>query len=591
MEKILTQLSSIFESWEGGVLLETLDGVIISCNKNAQNLYGYSAEEIIGKEYSILIPPDIKENYLDILNKISRRECVSSYKTVHKRKDNSRVHVSLTISPVTNESDKVIAAIVLARNISEREQEHELFTALTQSSPIGIYIVQDGKLQFTSRQFDNIMGYTSDEMINTESSGYIHPDDKDLVNTNAIRALKNGQCQPYEYRIITKSGQLKWILETVISIHYRGKRAALGNLMDITESKRLQEERQQANEKLTFMVKRLEEQNRQNGILAEMRDMLQACSKMEETSPIIMGAMKKLFPEAKGALFLLSNSRSDLESVATWGDFPLDTDENIFAPEACWGLRRGRAHVVENIADSPICPHLKHTPSTSYVCLPLMAKGDILGLLHLQSGVSTKTIEKQKEISDLKEIASALSEYLSLAIANVKLGESLAKQSIQDPLSGLYNRRFMEESLQREILRAKRKQMQIGIIMADLDHFKDFNDIHGHAAGDKIINQVGKLFKEKTRGSDIACRYGGEEFVIILPDCSSEDAFRRADELREEVKKIEIVFQGQILGSINISMGIASYPVQGIEADELLRAADAALYRAKQAGRDRVIGN
>jgi diguanylate cyclase (GGDEF)-like protein/PAS domain S-box-containing protein len=572
-------------------LLETLDGVIIGCNKNAQNLYGYSAEEIIGKKYSILIPPDIKENNLDILNKISCHESVSSYKTVHKRKDNSRIHVSLTISPVTNESDKVTAAIVLARNISEREQEHELFTALTQSSPIGIYIVQDGKLQFTSRQFDNIMGYTSDEMINTESSGYIHPDDKNLVNTNAIRALKSGQCQPYEYRIITKSGQLKWILETVISIHYRGKRAALGNLMDITESKRLQEERQQANEKLTFMVKRLEEQNRQNGILAEMRDMLQACSKMEETSPIIMGAMKKLFPEAKGALFLLSNSRSDLESVATWGDFPLDTDENIFAPEACWGLRRGRAHVVENIADSPICPHLKHTPSTSYVCLPLMAKGDILGLLHLQSGISPKTIEKQKEISDLKEIAAALSEYLSLAIANVKLGESLAKQSIQDPLSGLYNRRFMEESLQREILRAKRKQMQIGIVMADLDHFKEFNDIHGHAAGDKIISQVGKLFKEKTRGSDIACRYGGEEFVIILPDCSIEDAFRRADELREEVKKIEIIFQGQILGSINISMGIASYPAQGTEVDELLRAADAALYRAKQAGRDRVVGN
>jgi diguanylate cyclase (GGDEF)-like protein len=186
-------------------------------------------------------------------------------------------------------------------------------------------------------------------------------------------------------------------------------------------------------------------------------------------------------------------------------------------------------------------------------------------------------------------MAVTLSEYLSLSIANVKLSENLSRQSIQDPQSGLYNRHFMEESLQREITRASRKVTPIGIIMGDLDHFKKFNDVYGHAAGDKIIAEIGKLFKAKFRGSDIACRYGGEEFLIILPETSLEDTFKRANGLREEIKKLEMVFQGQILGMITMSMGIAAYPEKGTRMEDLLRIADTALYKAKQEGRDRVI--
>lgn len=241
--------------------------------------------------------------------------------------------------------------------------------------------------------------------------------------------------------------------------------------------------------------------------------------------------------------------------------------------------------MVDDVNTGSICPHLKHTPASPYACLPLMAKGDILGLLHLKN----EGLGQDHAAADLKEIAVTLSEYLSLSIANVKLSESLSMQSIQDPQSGLYNRHFMEESLQREILRAARKQSSIGIVMADIDHFKNFNDVYGHAAGDKIINQIGKLLKERFRGSDIACRYGGEEFLVILPESSKGDTIKRSNTLREEVKKMAMVFQGQTLGSITISMGIASYPDNGTTMEELLRVADTALYKAKQEGRDRVV--
>ena len=589
MEKEIRQLSQVFEPWEDGVILVTAEGTIVSWNKGDQDLYGYSAAEVIWKEYSFLVPSDVNDNTLEVMGKIGQGEPNGRYETIHMRKNGSRVNVSLTISPLINESGSISAFSILVHNTAEREQEKELFTALTQSSPIGIYIVQEGKFHYINRQFERIIGYNIDELLSTKSMNYIYPEDIELVRTSAVNALKSGVCPPYEYRVVTKSGQIKWILETVISIHYQGKRATLGNFMDITESKQLQEETYRANEKLTIMVKKLEEQQRRGAILTEMRDMLQACSKMEETAPIIMGFMKKLFPESQGALFLLSNSRSDLESIVTWGDFPINSESNIFTPDACWGLRRGRAHVVDDVNIGPICPHLKNALASPYVCLPLMAKGDILGLLHLKNAFSTKDLGHDHAIADLKEMASTLSEYLSLSIANVKLSESLSRQSIQDPQSGLYNRRFMEESLQREILRAARKQAQIGIIMADLDHFKKFNDVYGHAAGDKIISQMGKLLKEKFRGSDIACRYGGEEFLVILPESSREDTIKRAENLREEIKKMDMVFQGQILGTITISMGIASYPESGTKMEDLLRIADTALYKAKQEGRDRVI--
>ena len=589
MEKEIKQLSQVCELWENGVIMENTDGTIVSWNKGAQDLYGYSPNEAIGKEHSFLIPPGVNDNTLQVLKKISQGEPVARYDTIHLRKDGSRMAVSLTVSPLRDESGSIVAFSILIHNTADREQEKELFSALTQSSPIGIFIVQNTKFIYVNREFEKIVGYNINELISTETFNYIHPEDRDIVGTFAKNALKNGLCQPYEYRAISKSGQVKWILETIISIRYQGKRAALGNFMDITDIKRLEEETKQTNEKLKVMVKNLEEQERQNAILTEMRDMLQACSKMEETAPIIMGFMKKLFPASQGALFLLSNSRSDLESIVTWGDFPVNSDNNVFPPDACWGLRRGRAHVVDDVNIGPICPHLNNTLSAPYVCLPLMAKGDILGLLHLKNAFNLDDSGQNPEKADLRKMAVTLSEYLSLSIANVKLSESLSRQSIQDPrvvyiIGVLWKNLFNAKSCALPV-----SKRTIGIIMGDLDHFKKFNDVYGHAAGDKIIVQIGKLFKDRFRGSDIACRYGGEEFLIILPETSREDTFKRADALREDIKKMEMVFQGQVLGTITMSMGIASYPEKGARIEELLRIADTALYKAKQEGRDKVV--
>ena len=387
---------------------------------------------------------------------------------------------------------------------------------------------------------------------------------------------------------VTRSGSAR----APVEISLRGSKIALDR--DIASSIFLEpaleaEMVRQPQEALSTVNKKLEERNRQNSIMSEMRALLQSCSSIQEMPPIIVVSITRLFPNADGALFLMNSSHKDLQSIARWGDFTEDVDENIFEPDDCWALRRGRIHEVEDVEIGPICPHLKHAPPAPYMCLPLIAKGDILGLLHLRIKLSTSGQDRWNSIVDLKETLVIFAEYLSLSIANIRLWERLTDQSIRDPLTGLFNRRYMEETIQREILRAAQSQSKIGIIMADIDHFKNFNDSHGHEAGDELLMKMADFFKYEIRGSDTACRYGGEEFILILPGASTEGAYKRAEHLREEVKNLKAHFRDRLLPPVTLSMGIATYPDHGTELSDLIQVADAALYRAKGQGRDRIV--
>jgi diguanylate cyclase (GGDEF)-like protein len=219
------------------------------------------------------------------------------------------------------------------------------------------------------------------------------------------------------------------------------------------------------------------------------------------------------------------------------------------------------------------------------MCVPLMAHGALLGVLSvIASDESTLNGPRQR-------LVSTVAEHVALALANLKLEASLRSQSIRDPLTNLFNRRYMEESLEREMRRAIRNRGSVGIIMLDIDHFKTVNDVHGHDAGDAMLRAIGELVQRSIRAEDIACRYGGEEFTLILPDAALQDAAQRADALRESVKHIAIAHRRQALPTVTVSAGVATYPEHGPTADVVLRAADAALYQAKVRGRDRVVLN
>jgi diguanylate cyclase (GGDEF)-like protein len=220
----------------------------------------------------------------------------------------------------------------------------------------------------------------------------------------------------------------------------------------------------------------------------------------------------------------------------------------------------------------------------TYLCIPILAQGEALGILHVQATDETMPLG-EAELS----FKTTFAEQVGLSISNIRLREALRTQSIRDPLTGLYNRRYLEEMLEREIRRAVRSEQSLGILMLDLDHFKTFNDTYGHDAGDTVLREAGTFLANSIRAEDVVCRFGGEEFVVILPTANLEASRARGERIRSKLRELIVLHQGQSLGVITVSVGVAALPTHGTSARELLQAADAALYRAKREGRDRVV--
>jgi len=332
------------------------------------------------------------------------------------------------------------------------------------------------------------------------------------------------------------------------------------------------------------MVKQIEQRSVLNAQLSQMTSLLHACFELGEASTIISHFARQLFPDYAGALYVFRSSRNLLEVTTMWGDE--EDNEPMFGPQQCWALRQGQMYAVLDSQNSILCPHVHH--ARPYSCLPLMAHGEVLALLHVSpnSGI---TISDGTDPEAHYALLRVFTENIALALSNLKLRDSLRQQSIRDPLTGLFNRRYLEESLTIEIERAKRANGPFSIIMLDLDHFKRFNDTHGHEAGDAVLQALGSFLQKHVRGGDIACRYGGEEFTLILPGASLEIAQQRAEQLCEGIRALSVDFKNQVLGPLTLSVGIASFPNHGESGETVLQAADRALYQAKSEGRDKAV--
>jgi diguanylate cyclase (GGDEF)-like protein len=326
---------------------------------------------------------------------------------------------------------------------------------------------------------------------------------------------------------------------------------------------------------------------RQITTLNEMGDLLQAAVHFDEAYEVVNHGIRRLFPHDPGALAMLGESSHLLEVVVDWGEEGSQS-QGVFRPEDCWALRRGDVHYVEDSSTAPVCRHLRSEAIKSYLCVPLMAHGETLGVLHIERGPRRRGAPSRELDDARRELAVTTGKEIGLALGNLRLRESLRAQSIRDPLTGLFNRRYMAETLERERYRARRQELSFGVIMIDIDHFKRFNDRHGHEAGDLVLQEVGKFLQTRARREDIVCRYGGEEFVIVLSEASLEVTCRRARELCEEIKQLRLRHGGQVLETLSMSFGVAAFPDHGKTEKDILRAADTALYRAKAAGRERV---
>ncbi len=336
----------------------------------------------------------------------------------------------------------------------------------------------------------------------------------------------------------------------------------------------------QANQQLRIGLDRVERVGAELQALNRYGSMLQSCAKPEEALQLSRDLFGNLLPGVTGGIYRIRNSQDHAELATQWGTHSAVAPP-MMAVDACWALRRGQSHAAR-LADGARCAHLEACAdaAAATLCVPLVAHGSQLGLLTLS--------DMGDAVDAHHDIIQAAAEQLSMALANLSLQDRLRQQSIRDPLSGLFNRRYLEESASRELTRCARRELPLSLLMFDIDHFKSFNDVHGHAGGDAVLAQFGKLLQAMSRGEDIACRYGGEEFTLILPEADLDTARQRAEAIRLAVAAMQVTHLGKPLPQVTVSIGAAAFPLHGQVPDTLMQAADEALYRAKRAGRNRV---
>ncbi|RXR03489.1 sensor domain-containing diguanylate cyclase [Pseudoxanthomonas composti] len=334
-----------------------------------------------------------------------------------------------------------------------------------------------------------------------------------------------------------------------------------------------------ANERLSASVQALEHRTSELRQLSLSAGMLQSCINAEEAMRLTAQLLSQLLPNTDGTIYRIRASEDYAEAVMHWGEHA-KANASMLTLDACWALRRGQPHLVGTTETASRCAHVHAAPDQplATACIPLAAQGVQLGFVHV-TGTDDAFLERL-------HILEAASEQLAMSLINLRLQERLRLQSIREPLTGLFNRRYLEESLSRELARCARRGFPLTLMMLDLDHFKRFNDTHGHPGGDALLAAFGQLLAKMSRPEDIACRYGGEEFTLILPEVPEPIAVERANAIRAAVQAMQVQHLGKELPPVTVSIGIAVYPQCGAEPELLLRRADEALYRAKSAGRN-----
>ncbi|MBI3360334.1 MAG: PAS domain S-box protein [Chloroflexi bacterium] len=508
--------------------------------------------------------------------------------------------------PIFDAEGRVTGIVGISRNITEyRKGEEALkqaearYRSLFEGAPVGLYrTTPAGQIVDANPAIIQMMGYPDRESYLRLGAVDLYdiPDDR-----KRWEALMNrdGLVRDFEARVRRSDGAVIWVRDSA-----RAVRDAKGHVLyyegsweDISQRKQAEEALQEANANLARGLDELRQRNREIALLNEMGDLLQTCRMPEEAYAVIANMARQLFPEESGALYVMNASRNLVDAVASWGLAESEVGPSMFEPDNCWALRRSRTHIVEDSRTGLLCRHVDAASPAAYLCVPMMAQGEALGVFHLRHDLPAGSVDgartagrREAGLAGVEQrLAQSVADSIALAIANLNLRESLRQQSIRDPLTGLFNRRYLEETMLRETHRAERNGHPLGIIMLDLDHFKRFNDTFGHGAGDMLLREVGTLLQSHVRGEDIACRYGGEEFTLIMPEASMEVTRLRAERMREEAKRAQLQFHGQLLGAVTLSAGVAIFPEHGSTPEAVIRAADAALYRAKREGRDRVV--
>lgn len=424
----------------------------------------------------------------------------------------------------------------------------------------------------------------------------IHPEDRKRAQALVPPATGEAADAPprdlevkVEFRVTDSGGTERWMRGRSFPIRDDRRQVVrqVGIVQDITEHRRIQEQLRRTNDALATTVKELARRNLQMLALNETVDHLQGCATWREAETALEECVPEIFPQEAGGLYLMTPERQVLEPLVVWGT-PAPP-ERPFPPDRCQALRRRREFWTDTSHPPDRCRHFDPHPGTADLCLSLRAQQLTLGLLHLRVAVGEDDDTRQDVKAGVLRFAVNAAEQIALTLANIQLRQTLHTQAIQDPLTGLYNRRFFNDALERELRRSDRRDTSMALLMIDLDHFKRVNDERGHEAGDRLLQAVAEMLRSEVRAEDVIARYGGEEFVVLLPETDVDSARVLAERLRGAFKRLEVELGGRSLGPFTLSVGVAARSRRTTTGEQIVQAADTALYRAKRKGRNRVV--
>ena len=335
-------------------------------------------------------------------------------------------------------------------------------------------------------------------------------------------------------------------------------------------------------EEQTKQDERIRQRTNEIELMHRLANMLAACNNMVEAQKIVSDVLPRILGNVNGSVSLMRASRNQLVTQLDWGEeWP---GSRSFAPDECWSLRKGRVYQSNDEFHTLSCEHMENVGDNQTLCIPLTAHGNTIGIMHLYFGSSEVEIDEITE-----QLAFSVAEHLGLALANLSLQEKLRSQALSDPLTGLFNRRFFEQKLTEHAMNSATSEQPLSLLMLDLDHIKRFNDNFGHDAGDFVLKEISALLKRSVGDDEIACRLGGEELAVLLPQSNMKQATEFANTLCEAVRSLHLEHKGLSLGQLGVSIGVSTYPKPSSDMESLVKMADQALYMAKDLGRSRVV--
>ncbi|MBE8964927.1 diguanylate cyclase [Nostocales cyanobacterium LEGE 12452] len=465
------------------------------------------------------------------------------------------------------------------RELQRSQQMQRLFL---DQGPFAAYIKDEqSRVLYYNQEIQSRFSVNSQEWLGKTDSEFL-PDpeegrqvmENDRVVLKTLRPLKLIE----EVKVPGNNQPCYWLsFKFPFSDYATGAYRIGGISIDITESIEAQRSLTDLNRQLEEKTLELEAKKRELIYLSDMTDMLYSCESEDEVYQVFALTCSKLFPNMSGSIYIIANSKNYVQMNSFWGGER--KSKEIFSLSDCWALRRGKLNLLSPRNSGLMCSHLIQPVSGTHLCVPLFAQGEVVGILHLDA---------LEEISpEDRQTSEIIARTLGIALNNLSIKQRLTHENLRDGMTQLFNQSYMESITEQRLAEAERSGQPLSMIFLDIDNFKSYNSRYGHVTANIVLQGLAKLLLKSIRSFDIACRWGGEEFVIVMPNMTLETLRKRVEQLRLDIEQMQLKDGDQILESITASFGIAvSEP--GITVKDFLNRANQAMLEAKRTGKNRV---